>query len=103
MLAKAGVSRKIHDVKMHNSKAHLGFQAVDILTGIVNTGYLEYLGSTKSIAKAKREVLKKSARLLGWDKIWYDTYPNKDFNIWHFPIETRGKPATKNILKIFVP
>lgn len=102
MLAKSGVSRKINDVKMQNSKAFLGLQAVDILTGIVNTGYLEYLNSTKSISKAKKEVLKKGAGLLGWDKIWYDTYPNKDFNIWHFPIETRGKPATKSILKMFV-
>jgi len=103
MLAKSGVSRKIHDVKMQNSKAYLGLQAVDILTGIVNTGYLEYLGSTKSISKSKMEVIKKGARLLGWDKLVYDTYPNKDFNIWHFPIETRGIPDTKNISPVFVP
>lgn len=103
MLAKSGASRKIHDVKMKNSKAYSGLQAVDILTGIVNTGYLEYLGTKKSISKAKKEVLKEGAKLLGWDKIWYDTYPNKDFNIWHFPIETRGKPASKDISNIFVP
>ncbi|HIB1552377.1 hypothetical protein ACFWYK_018120 [Salmonella enterica] len=27
----------------------------------------------------------------------YDTFPNKDFNIWHFPQEMRAMPGSKSI------
>ena len=43
----------------------------------------------------------KMANMLGWDKLVYDTYPNKDFNIWHFPSENRSRPATKAITPNF--
>jgi len=41
------------------------------------------------------------ANMLGWDQLVYDTYPNKDFNIWHFPSENRSRPATKAITPNF--
>lgn len=37
------------------------------------------------------------AALLGWDFFHYDTFPNKDFNIWHFPQEMRAMPGSKSI------
>ena len=37
------------------------------------------------------------AALLGWDVFHYDTFPNKDFNIWHFPQEMRAMPGSKSI------
>jgi hypothetical protein len=37
------------------------------------------------------------ARLLGWDAPHYDTMPNDKFNIWHFPIEYRALPGTRDV------
>ncbi len=47
---------------------------------------------------AKKIAIKKMARFLGWDSLAYDTMPNKDFNIWHFPQETRAIPATRQVV-----
>ena len=47
---------------------------------------------------AKKIAIKKMARFLGWDSLAYDTMPNKDFNIWHFPQETRAISATRQVV-----
>ena len=45
--------------------------------------------------------ISKMASILGWDSLAYDTMPNNDFNIWHFPPETRAIPATKQVIPNF--
>lgn len=101
MLSQIGKDKTISDVKMHDSKAHAGLQVVDILTGAVNSGYMKYLNENIKLSKAKEASFIKMAEMLGWDKLHYDTFPNKDFNIWHFPIENKANPATKKIVPNF--
>lgn len=101
MLAKLGSDRTIQEVTMNDSKEHLGLQVVDILTGAVNSGYMKFLMPELTLSKAKEAAFIKMAQMLGWDKLVYDTYPNKDFNIWHFPSENRSRPATKSIVPNF--
>lgn len=97
MLSKLPTSSTIEHVSMENSKLHWGLQAVDILTGAINTGYHLYFDENAQVQKAKRVSVSRMANILGWDKLHYDTYPNDHFNIWHFPQETTGLPATRNV------
>lgn len=97
MLAQLGLARNVQSVLMQNSKFHNGLQVVDILTGAVNSGYMDEIDSNLQLSDAKRLAIANMAKMLSWDKLCYDTYPNKDFNIWHFPKEIRAFPATKII------
>lgn len=97
MLARDGVVKLVQSVTMQDSKDHLGLQVVDILTGAVNSGYLKHLNPQLQLSVAKEIAFERMAALLGWDVFQYDTYPNKDFNIWHFPLEMRRVPGTMRI------
>ncbi|HCR1073092.1 TPA: DUF3800 domain-containing protein [Enterobacter cloacae] len=97
MLARAGIKKLVKSVTMHDSKHHLGLQVVDILTGAVNSGYLKYLNPQLELSVAKELAFVRMAALLGWDVFHYDTFPNKDFNIWHFPQEMRAMPVSRRI------
>ncbi|EIB98168.1 DUF3800 domain-containing protein [Pantoea sp. Sc1] len=97
MLAMEGVKKLVQSVTMQDSKHHPGLQVVDILTGAVNSGYLKFLNPQLELSVAKEIAFKRMAALLGWDVFHYDTYPNKDFNIWHFPLEMRRVPDTMPI------
>ena len=97
MLAMNGVEKFVQSVTMHDSKDHLGLQVVDILTGAVNSGYLKYLNPQLQLSAAKEIAFERMSALLGWDIFQYDTYPNRDFNIWHFPSEMRREPGTMRI------
>lgn len=101
MLSKIGSDKTISDVKMHDSKIHTGIQVVDILTGAVNSGYMKFLKDDLTFSRAKEATFVKMAEMLGWDKLHHDTFPNKDFNIWHFPGENRNIPETKRIVPNF--
>jgi hypothetical protein len=97
MLAKLPTSSTIEHVSMENSKLHWGLQAVDVITGAINTGYHLFFDESAQIQSAKKVTISRMAKILGWDKLQYDTYPNDHFNIWHFPPETRAIPGTRNI------
>ncbi|WP_065366028.1 DUF3800 domain-containing protein [Enterobacter roggenkampii] len=97
MLARAGMNKLVKSVTMHDSKHHLGLQVVDILTGAVNSGYLKYLNPRLELSVAKELAFERMAALLGWDVFHYDTFPNKDFNIWHFLQEMRAMPGSRSI------
>lgn len=99
MLSKVPTSSKIEHLTMENSKLMPGIQAVDIITGAINTGYHLHFHGDADIKLAKKLAISKMAKVLGWNGLHYDTYPNDHFNIWHFPIETRGNPKTLNIEK----
>ena len=101
MLAKLPTSSKVEHVKMDNSKVHWGLQAVDLLTGAINTSYQLYLKPDAEMSIAKKIAIGLMSQSLGWDRLAYDTYPNDHFNIWHFPVETRAKPATKHVVTDF--
>ncbi|WP_390339074.1 DUF3800 domain-containing protein [Vibrio harveyi] len=87
----------IKELSMENSKDHLALQAVDILTGAVNTGHWLYIDENAQVDLAKKIACKRIAMTLGWDRLIYDTMPNEEFNIWHFPQEYRSVPSTKSV------
>lgn len=101
MLAKMPSTSNVTHVAMEDSKYHWGLQAVDIITGAVNSSYHLYFDSAAQMQPAKKIAIKKMSQVLGWDCLAYDTMPNENFNIWHFPIETRAIPATKNVVPNF--
>jgi hypothetical protein len=94
MLAKLPTASKIEHVTMENSKLQMGLQAVDLITGAINTAYQLYLKPHAEMQDAKKIAISLMAKAVGWDSLANDTYPNDHFNIWHFPPETRGKPKT---------
>ena len=48
---------------------------------------------------AKRRVAESIAKVIGWNGLWYDTYPSARFNIWHFPIDFRA-PTRETVLEV---
>ncbi|MCE0493898.1 DUF3800 domain-containing protein [Vibrio salinus] len=88
---------KIEKLSMEDSKQHLGLQAVDILTGAVNTGHWLFMDKNAQIDLAKKIACKRIAMTLGWKKLVHDTMPNDEFNIWHFPQEYRSTPSTEKV------
>ncbi|MEZ9587925.1 DUF3800 domain-containing protein [Vibrio cyclitrophicus] len=101
MLAKLPTTSKINHVAMEDSKFHWGLQAVDIITGAVNSSYHLYFDPNAQMQPAKKIAINRMAQVLGWDSLSNDTMPNEDFNIWHFPIETRAMLATKDVVPNF--
>lgn len=97
MLAKYPTKSVIAGVTMDDSKSHWGLQAVDILTGAINSSYQLYFDPNTQMQDAKKIAIERMANMVGWDCLAYDTYPNNYFNIWHFPIETRAKPKTMDV------
>ena len=82
-----------------DSKERLELQAADILTGAVNAAHHLFIDPQLQIHPGKLLLLKRLSAILGWDALHYDTYPNADFNIWHFPfIEYRSVPATREVM-----
>jgi hypothetical protein len=58
---------------------------------------MKFLNPNLTLSRAKEAAFVKMANMLGWDKLHYDTYPNQSFNLWHFPIDNKARPATKKI------
>lgn len=90
---------KIESVTKCDSKSELLIQVADLLTGAVNASHNLWLTEGKAeIHEGKIVAIQKVAACLGWQQLHHDTYPNADFNIWHFPKEEyRAKPSTEEV------
>lgn len=89
----------VSNVERCNSKNEILIQTADLLTGAVNASHNIFLNNNAQINAGKKLAIKKLAETIGWDELHYDTFPNADFNIWHFPWqEYRGHPATRAII-----
>jgi len=97
MLAQVASRSKIESVTKSDSKLVPGIQIADVLTGAINASHREYLVPSFALQRGKRLLISRLAAMLGWDALWYDTWPNVNFNIWHFPTEYRAKPATRDV------
>jgi hypothetical protein len=42
-------------------------------------------------------LISRLASVLGWDALYYDTWPNKRFNIWHFPPDSGWRGPTRHV------
>lgn len=97
MIENKSGRKVIKELSMEDSKNHLALQAVDILTGAVNTGHWLYIDENAQVDLAKKIACKRIALTLGWEKLVHDTMPNDEFNIWHFPQEYRSVPSTESV------
>lgn len=97
MLAQLSSSGKISNVTKADSKELVCLQVADLLTGAFNTAHHHYLNPDWEFSPGKALLISKMAQILGWDRLVYDTYPNTVLNIWHFPIQWRAVPETKNV------
>lgn len=78
-----------------------GVQVADLLTGLVVAAHKRRLDPSASLNPGKKLAIERAARLFGWDDLCYDTRPNSRFNIWHFPIEYRSDPKTREVKSPF--
>jgi len=89
----------IAEVKKCDSKSELLIQVADLFTGAINASHNLFLHPEAQIHKGKVLAINKIAECLGWDALHYDTYPNADINIWHFPEkEYRKVPNTLDVV-----
>ena len=97
MLAQLHATGRLKDVIKVRSHDHPGIQIADMLTGAVASSHRLFLDPAAPINAAKRLAIQRMASLIGWDALHYDTFPHDKFNIWHFPLECRGTPASRKI------
>lgn len=89
----------IAQVKKCDSKSELLIQIADLFTGAINASHNLYLNPSANIHNGKALAIIKIAECLGWDSLHYDTFPNADINIWHFPEkEYRNVPSSLDIV-----
>ena len=95
MLNQIAGRAKLTAVNQSDSRRYTGIQAADVLTGAIKAAHHLFLVPDLRLSQGKKLLLDRLAATLGWDALHYDTWPNHEFNIWHFPQkEYRGKPRT---------
>lgn len=95
MLTRLESKGRLESVQKVDSKQNPGIQAVDIITGAVNSAHQRFVTPDLKMHNGKHVAIERLACLLGWDDLCYDTWPDPRINIWHFPIQYRAVPATK--------
>ena len=94
-LASKGRLGAVHKVPSHE---RIGVQVADLLTGAINAAHGRKLDPSMPMHFGKRLAIERMSEMLGWDDLCYDTMPSPKFNIWHFPIEYRSMPRTREIV-----
>jgi hypothetical protein len=94
-LHRIPLKRNIDKVTKSDSKNLFGIQTVDILIGAITASHCLAENLSISVNKGKQLLIKRLAAMLGWDALHYDTFPESEFNIWHFPGEHRGLYSEK--------
>ena len=98
MLDQIAVRAMLTAVNQSDSKKHAGIQAADVPTGAIKAAHHLFLFPYLRLSPGKKLLLDRLSATLGWDALHYDTWPNQEFNIWHFPqAEYRGKPRTATL------
>jgi len=95
MLARFSESGRLALVRKEDSKDCPGVQVADVLTGMMVSAHSNRITDRTSLNAGKRVVIEKVAAVFGWDHLCYDTMPNSQFNVWHFPPEWRNIPRTR--------
>jgi hypothetical protein len=92
---------EVSSVSKVNSRDELLIQLADLITGVITAGHNLFQSPQMQIHKGKRLAVEKVATCLGWNGLHYDTWPNTNFNIWHFPTEFRAQPKTETVRATF--
>ncbi len=98
MLAQLASAGRLTNVERVRSKDSPGVQVADLLTGAFAAAHRLYLAPGAQVNASKRLAICKLANVLGWDNLHYDTHPHPKLNVWHFQIEFRADPATREVL-----
>lgn len=96
-LRRIGSPANVASVEMIDSKASRILQFADLLTGAINADTSSLLLPGAPVNDGKRELITRIAAMFGWKRLYHDTYPNSRLNLWHFPIEFRNVPGTRNV------
>lgn len=102
MLMKMRKPSEIRSVNKVPAIGCPGIQAADVLTGAFNAAHHLHHMPECALHDGKKLLLTRMAQSLGWRSLYADTFPNPPFNVWHFPIESRG-PTRKVVAKLNVP
>lgn len=86
------------NVTMVDSRSYVLLQLADVLVGAITADTNRLLAGGGELNPGKEELIQRFARMIGWDRLCYDTYPNGHFNVWHFPFEFRAHPATRDVV-----
>lgn len=97
MLRQIGSATDISSLTKEDSRKHWGLQLVDLIAGAVDCAHNLYLNPSAQVSPGKLLFIERFSSILGWDRLVYDTYPNSEFNIWHFPSEYRADPESRHI------
>ncbi len=89
-LARIAEGTTVRSVAMQDSKEHVLLQFTDVLIGAVVSDTSLHVDSGLPVNEGKRQLIEQLAGLVGWPRLYFDTYPNDVFNVWHFPREFRG-------------
>jgi hypothetical protein len=100
MLANAGSVSRIKLATKVGSKQYLGVQAADLITGAITAAHNRRLDPSAHLNTAKRILIDRMARVLGWDDLCYDTMPDSLFNVWSFPTECRCQFGPSRAVKL---
>lgn len=88
-MARDRIPSSLVDVEKSDSHDFVLLQFADVLTGAINSDTARVRHGYPMNAD-KVEFARALAQRLGWESLHHDTYPNSVFNIWHFPLGTRG-------------
>ncbi len=81
---------KVKDIKTCDSKNCEAIQVADYITGAINASHRYYQNNEISINQGKLKCIELMSKVLGWDNLAWDTFPNNKFNVWAFPRECRA-------------
>lgn len=97
MLAQLASTGRLENVTRVSSATSPGVQLADFLTGAFTAAHRCYLAPETALHPAKRLAVSRLAHVIGWDDLKYDTYPHPKLNVWHFPIDYRADPETREV------
>jgi hypothetical protein len=100
MLKGLADSGRLHEVTKVESKDEPAVQVADLLTGAVTAAHRTRLDPGWSPHPGKALAIARMSEILGWPDLVCDTFPGSRFNIWHFPIEYRSVPQTREVRSV---
>ena len=97
MLAQLAGKGRLTGVHKADSRAYVGIQVADVLTGAVNAAHARRFDPEFTPHLGKQLAIERLAKMVGWNDLCYDTFPSNKFNVWHFPTEYRARPRTQQV------
>ncbi len=85
----SGSSASVVDAQFVSSRTERGIQMADLMLGAIAAA-TNMRENPTSIHAAKRDLISFIEQTYAISSLSNDTFPNRDFNIWHFPVVRRA-------------